>query len=74
MANIVNPDNTAPEEPSDLDLHYFFRPSCLNISFSTGKFWIIFLSSADFFQNQLFQKPSECQQFGSRSGPTFCWA
>ena len=56
MANIVNPDNTAPEEPSDLDLHYFFRPSCLNISFTTGKFWIIFLSSADFFSKSTFSK------------------
>ena len=35
------------------------------------------LSSADFFQNQLFQKKNQdyhqsVKQFGSRSGPTFC--
>ena len=37
------------------------------------------LSSADFFQNQLFRKilsgiPSEYQQFGSRSGSMLCQA
>ena len=40
------------------------------------KFHMLFLSSADFFQNQLFGKilsgiPSECQTVGSRSGLTF---
>ena len=30
-----------------------------------------FLSSADFIQNQLFEIPSDCQNFGSISGPTF---
>ena len=37
------------------------------------------LSSADFLQNKVFTNkppgpPSECQQFGSRSRPTFCWS
>ena len=45
-----------------------------------GEFFMILLSSADFFQNQLFRKIllgiwSECQNsFGSRSGPTICLA
>ena len=30
MANNVEPDQTAPEEQSDLGLHCLFRPICLN--------------------------------------------
>ena len=38
---------------------------------------MLFLSSAEFFQNYLFQKlfqeyHQSVKQFGSRSGPTFC--
>ena len=37
-----------------------------------GNFACIFFA-VDFFQNQLFLKiPSGANQFGSRSGPTFC--
>ena len=34
-----------------------------------GKLFMLFFTSADFFQSQLFSK----NQFGSRSDPTFCW-
>ena len=45
----------------------------------TLAYWVIlhaFLSSADFFQNQIFRKilsgiPSDCQTVGSRSGLMF---
>ena len=44
----------------------FERPQHMFNSLPPGKFFMLFLSSADFFQNQLFRKilsevPSECQ-------------
>ena len=30
MANNVDPDQTAPREQSDLDLHCLFRPVCFH--------------------------------------------
>ena len=40
---------------------------------------ILLLSSADFFQNELFQNffqehYQSLKQYGSRSGPTLCWS
>ena len=31
LTNIADPDQTAPREQSDLDLHCLLRPLCLNI-------------------------------------------
>ena len=44
-----------------------------------GNFVCFFLSSADFFQNQLLEKffqeyHQSIKEFGPRSGPTFCLA
>ena len=43
--------------------------------------WVIlhdFMLSADFFKIKIYEKfflkNDQCQQFGSRSGQTFCWA
>ena len=30
MANSIDPDQTAPQEQSDLDLHYLLIPICSN--------------------------------------------
>ena len=44
-----------------------------------GKFSYVFCHLQIFFKNQLFKKifqeyHQSVKQFGSRSGPTFCWA
>ena len=82
FASSREPDQTPCLAASDLVLH------CLPIThkknarliwvkfFAPWEIFHAFLSSADFFQNELFRKilsglPPECQTIRPRSGPTF---
>ena len=76
----VDPDEILCVIPSSVSYTYL---STIKMRYIAGIFpWGIFPAfslSADFFQNQLFEKffqeyNQSVKQFGSRSGWTFCWA
>ena len=91
VSNILDPDQARRFVGSYLGLNCLQRlPAgdtsrqihvvAINSSHARVIFFMLLLSSADFFQNLLFQNKSfrntirVSNSFGSRSGPTFCRA
>ena len=70
-ANKAKPDQTAPGPA-------LFSIQLKHLALAPWEFFYAFLSSADFFQNQLFRKLLSgilrVKQIGSRLGLTFCGA